>query len=74
MAPFNFIFNQGNREKSQGGKSSEQGGWGMTVMMFLVKNSPVEIEVRRCIVAKVLGEVLTHFHAVTVKRHSSMNN
>jgi hypothetical protein len=25
-------------------------------------------------VAKVQGEVLTHFHAVAIKRHSSMQN
>jgi hypothetical protein len=33
-----FIFNWGNREK--------QGGWGTTVMLFLVWNSLVEKEVR----------------------------
>jgi hypothetical protein len=52
-------------------------------MFFLVKNSHVKRkrEPVRCLVAtansfvpKVKGEVFAHFHAVAVKRHSSMRN
>jgi hypothetical protein len=78
--PFSFIFNQGNREKSQGAKSGE---WEMTVILFLFKNSMVE---RKCekvcyreetvnsFVAKFQVKVFAHFHAVAVKHHSSMWN
>jgi hypothetical protein len=73
----------GNREKLQGTKSGEQGRWGMTVMLFLVKTFPAEKRnVRRCLVvmqqpvssfiAKVWGEVLAHFHAVAIKSNSSI--
>jgi hypothetical protein len=43
--PFSFIFKWGNREKSQGAKLGKYGGWGMTVMLLLVKNSLVKKEV-----------------------------
>jgi hypothetical protein len=52
----------------------------MTVMLLLVKNSLVKKELSdgdchdataSSFVAKVRGEVFTHFHAVAVKRHSS---
>jgi hypothetical protein len=58
-------------------------GGGMTVMLFLVKKFPGEKEVetlhcrdarKSSFVSKVRGEVFAHFHAVTVKRHSSMRN
>jgi hypothetical protein len=50
--------------------------------MGLVKNSLVKkCETVCChdatvsfFMAKVLGEVFTHFHAVTIKRHSSVQN
>jgi hypothetical protein len=35
--PFSFIFNRGNEEK--------KGGWGTTVMLFLVRSSLVKKEV-----------------------------
>jgi hypothetical protein len=38
---FSFIFNRGNREK--------KGGWGMVVMLFLVKKFP-GVSVRQCVV------------------------
>jgi hypothetical protein len=52
-------------------------------MLFLVKNSLVKKEVWNSVlswcnsqffVTKVLGEVFSHFHAVTVKRYSRMQN
>jgi hypothetical protein len=53
-------------------------------MMFLVKNSLVkrkcetvrcrDDETARYFAAKVRGEVYVHFHAVAVKRHSSIRN
>jgi hypothetical protein len=39
--PFHLIFNLGNKVKSQGAKSSEQGGWGTITMLLLVTNSVV---------------------------------
>jgi hypothetical protein len=48
-------------------------------MLFSVKNSLVKCETVRCrdatassFVAKFRAEVLVHFHAVAVNRHSSM--
>jgi hypothetical protein len=76
----------------QGVKSDEWSEWGTTVMLFLVKNSLVEKEVRdgalswcngqficrdataSSSVARVRVKVFAHFHAVTAKRHSSMQN
>jgi hypothetical protein len=52
-------------------------------MLFLVKNSLVKKEVRdgvlsdttaSFLVAKIRTEVFTHFHIVTLKCHSSMQN
>jgi hypothetical protein len=37
--PFSFIFNLGNKAKSQGSKSGEQGGWGVITTLLLVTNS-----------------------------------
>jgi hypothetical protein len=39
--PFSFIFSFGNKAKSQGAKSCEQGGRGMITMLRLVTNSVV---------------------------------
>jgi hypothetical protein len=39
------IFNRGNRVKSQGTRSGKWGGWGMTVMLILVKNFLMKKEV-----------------------------
>jgi hypothetical protein len=38
---FSFIFNLGNKAKSQGAKSGEYGGWGKITMLLLVTNSVV---------------------------------
>ena len=35
--PFMGFFNLGNRKKSQGAKSGEDGGWGMITVLFLAK-------------------------------------
>jgi len=40
---FNFIF--GNRKKSQGAKSGEYGGWGITAILFFARNWWVRTEV-----------------------------
>jgi len=37
--PFNFNFSFGNRKKSQGGKSGEYGGWGITAILFFAKKN-----------------------------------
>jgi hypothetical protein len=42
--PFSFIFNRGNREKSDGAKSEEQGGWESSHVVF-GQNSLVKKEV-----------------------------
>jgi hypothetical protein len=69
-------------EKSQGTKSGEQDGWRKAVMLFLVKNTLVKIKCEKVhyhdatasyFVTKVRIKVFTHFHAVTVNRHSSMD-
>jgi hypothetical protein len=39
--PFSFIFNLGNKAKSQEAKSSESGGWGTITILLLVTNSVV---------------------------------
>jgi hypothetical protein len=50
----------------------------MTVMLFVVKKFPSEkgsvkmVQCRSSFVAKVWGEVIAHFHAVTIKHRSSM--
>ena len=36
--PFIGVFSFGQRKKSAGAKSSEYGGWGMIMVLFLVKN------------------------------------
>jgi hypothetical protein len=36
--PFTFIFNVGNKAKSQEAKSGEQGGWETITMLLLVTN------------------------------------
>jgi hypothetical protein len=65
---FSFIFSRGNRKV----------GWvGDEIHVFGKKKFPDETEVwdgAILFVAKVWGEVFTHFHAVTVKRHSSTWN
>jgi hypothetical protein len=43
--PFNFIFIFGNRKKSQGTKSGECGGWGMTAIFSFARNCWVGTEV-----------------------------
>jgi hypothetical protein len=67
----------------QSEKQSEVGWVGMTIMLFLVEKFPGEKgSVMVCcreatassFVAKVLGKVFTHFHAVAVKRHSTTHN
>jgi hypothetical protein len=77
------IFNHENKEKLQGAKSGEKGRWEMAAMLFLVKKfSGGKKSVRlRCrdatassFVAKVWGEVFTHFQAVAIKCHSSTCN
>jgi hypothetical protein len=40
---FNFIF--GNRKKSQGAKSGEYGGWGITAIWCFARNCWVKKEV-----------------------------
>jgi hypothetical protein len=45
MAAFQLYLQLGKQKRSQGAKSGEYGGWGMTVMLFLVKNSLVKKEV-----------------------------
>jgi hypothetical protein len=35
----------GNRKKSQGAKSGEYGGWGMTAIMFFARNCWVRMQV-----------------------------
>jgi hypothetical protein len=72
MATFQFYLQLGKQRKV---------GW---VMLFLVKNSLVkERSVRRCVVVmqqpvllspKFEDEVFAHFHAITIKYHSSMRN
>jgi hypothetical protein len=71
-----FIFNRGNRENLQGAKSGDWGGWRMTVVLFLVKNSLVKNEVwdsvlSQCnsqfFVTKVCGKIFSYFHTVTIK-------
>jgi hypothetical protein len=66
-------FNQGNRKVTKVGAD----------MLFLVKNSLVNKKVpdgalswckASSFVVEVRGKVLTHFHAVAVKHHSSMQN
>jgi hypothetical protein len=62
---FSFIFNQGN---------------GMTVMLFLVKNSQVKKRKREMVhccdyfVVKVQSKVFAHFHTLATKCHNSMLN
>jgi hypothetical protein len=62
-----------------------EGGGGATVTLFFINNFLVERKrkyVRVCSCdaraisfgTKVRGEVLAHFHAITVKHHSSMWN
>jgi hypothetical protein len=59
--PFSFIFNQGIRER--------QGGWGMTVMLFLVKKFLGEKEnVRRCNV--VMRQPILSSPKFRVKSHA----
>ena len=43
--PFSFSFIFGNRKKSQGAKSGEYGGWGMTAILVFVRNCWVRTEV-----------------------------
>jgi hypothetical protein len=43
--PFSFNFNLGNRKKSQGAKSGEYGGWGMTAVFYFARNCRVRTEV-----------------------------
>jgi len=72
--PFSFNFIFGNRKKSQGAKSGEYGGWGMTAILLFVRNCWMRMEVcemgrchgeaARSDLTKVWGDVFTHFHAV----------
>jgi hypothetical protein len=70
-----------NRDKLQGTKTAEQGGWGITVK-FLAQEFPGEKgSVRRCIVVmeqSVLhqrsGQSICTFSPVSIKHHSSMQN
>jgi hypothetical protein len=51
--PFSFVFNLGNKAKSQGAKSSEYGGWGTITMLLLVTNYVVFRDAcRRVVVMK----------------------
>jgi hypothetical protein len=75
------IFNGGNREKSQETKSGEYGGHGIAVMLFLVKNSLVKFKMvhyhnarANSFATKFWVKIFTHFHAVTAKGHSSIQN
>jgi len=43
--PFTFSFIFGNTKKSQGGKSGEYGGWGMTAILIFTRNYWVRMEV-----------------------------
>jgi hypothetical protein len=67
----------------QGAKSGELGEWGASHVVSCQKFPGEKGSVRRCVVvmqqpvllvAKVQGEVFAHFHAVALKRHSSMRN
>jgi hypothetical protein len=68
----------GNKAKSQGAKSSEQGGWG-TITMLLVTNCAVSWtcewacchgEGASCGWARVPGFFIAHFLSSVLKRHS----
>jgi hypothetical protein len=71
---------QSEKEKSQGAKSGDYGGWKTTVMLFLflVERKCATVRCRDAtassFVAKFRGEVFARFHAVTLNRHSSMRN
>ena len=43
--PFSFNFILGNRKKSQGAKSGDNGGWEMTTILFFARNCWVRTEV-----------------------------
>jgi hypothetical protein len=73
--PFSFIYSQRNRGK--------WGGWGTTDMLFPEKNFLVKKEVWDGVLSwckssyfatKNRGKVFTHFHAIAIKRNSSMRN
>jgi hypothetical protein len=70
----NLIF--GSRNKSQGAKSGEYGGWGMTAILYFARNCWVKTELwdwalswlsNYVCLAKVRREVFTRFHAVAAK-------
>jgi hypothetical protein len=64
--PLNFIFNQRNREKSQGAKPG-LGGKGRVRWCVVMMQQAVLLLVK-------FSAVFAYFHAVAIKRHSSMRN
>jgi hypothetical protein len=44
MAAFQFYLQLGKQKSRKGAKSGKKGGWGMTVMLFLAKDSVVKKE------------------------------
>src|SRR5215469_8080259 len=78
--PFSFNFILGNRKKSQGAKSGEYGGWGITAIWFFARNCWVRTAVRcpdeaaRSVLAKVGNDDFALFHAVSAKLCSRTQN
>jgi hypothetical protein len=77
--PFSFIFNLGNKAKSQRAKSGEYGGWGTITMLLLVTNSLFSGTCGRkrcpdegvsCGRAKVTVFFVAHFLSNVSKGHS----
>jgi hypothetical protein len=69
LSAFSFIF--GNRKKSEGAKSGEYSGWGMTAIFCFARNCWVRTDTGRChgeaarsVLAKVRGDVFARLHAV----------
>ena len=81
--PLSFNFSFGNRKKSQGAKTGEYGGWGITTILFFARNWWVRMkcetgrchsEAARTVLAKVGGDVLARSQAVAAKLRSRARN
>jgi hypothetical protein len=81
--PFSLNLIFGNRNKSQGAKSGDCGGWGMTAVLYFARNCWVRTGVcdgalswwsSQVYSRQVRGDVFAHFNAVAAKCRSRTRN